>query len=180
MTRFLGRFARPLAVAVLLAVPVHAAAQGARLNLDGLASLAARAAQVTDLTLDPGILQMASGFLSSDKSGAELKDLVAGLQGIYVKNFEFKEKGAYDEKVVDPIRKQLGGAGWSKMISTREDGESVDIYAWQVGSEGPGGLAILVVEPTELTVVNIVGRIDLKKLAALQGQMGIPKLPTVK
>jgi hypothetical protein len=180
MTRCLGRFAWPLAAAVLLVVPTHAAAQGARLNLDGLASLAARAAQVTDVTLDPGILQMASGFLSSDKSGAEVKDLVAGLQGVYVKNFEFKEKGAYDQKVVDPIRKQLAGAGWSKMVSTREDDESVDIYAWQVGSDGPGGLAILVMEPTELTVVNIVGKIDLKKLAARQGQMGIPSLPAMK
>jgi hypothetical protein len=65
------------------------------------------------------------------------------------------------------------------MVSTREGGESVDIYLWQQG-DAPGGLAVVAVEPKEVTVVNIVGRIDLQKLAALGGQMGIPKLPIGK
>ena len=38
-------------------------------------------------------------------------------------------------------------------------------------------LAILVAEPRELTVVNIVGPIDLTRLAAMRGQFGIPNVP---
>jgi hypothetical protein len=167
-----------LLTAALLAVPAHAAAQGARLELGSLASLAG-AAEVTDLTLDPQTLQMAGGFLSKDKTSADVKDLVAGLQGVYVKSFEFKQAGAYDARVVEPILKQLSAPGWSKMVSTRSDGESVEIYSWRQGTE-PGGLAIVVLEPREVTVVNIVGRIDLQKLAGLQGLMGIPNLPAAK
>ena len=40
------------------------------------------------------------------------------------------------------------------------------------------GLVILVAEPRELTVVNIVGPIDLNRLASLKGQFGIPDVPT--
>jgi hypothetical protein len=170
------------ATAALLTMPTFAAAQGARLNLDALASLAPGAADVTDVTLDPTMLHLASGFLSSDGSdqaNANIKELVAGLQGVYVKNFEFKQAGTFDAGVVDPIRKQLTAPGWSKMVSTRESDGSVDVYLWREG-ETPGGLAVLVVEPKEVTVVNIVGRIDLQKLAALGGQMGIPKLPIAK
>jgi hypothetical protein len=179
MSRPLTAVAWSLTAAALLVMPAHAAAQGARLNLEALAPLASRAAQVTDVTLDPAALQMAAGFLSDDKSGSDLRDLVSGLQGVYVRNFEFKQAGAYDAKIVDPIRKQLGAPGWSRMVSTREENESLDVYAWQQGGV-PGGIAIVVVEPTGLTVVNIVGRIDLRKLAGLQGQMGIPTLPGLK
>jgi hypothetical protein len=170
------------AAAALLATPTFAAAQGARLNLDALASLGNGAAEVTDVTLDPAMLQLASGFLSKDggdQASANIKELVAGLQGVYVKNFEFKQAGTFDAGIFDPIRKQLAAPGWAKMVSARESGESVDIYLWREG-DAPGGLAVLVVEPKEVTVVNIVGRIDLEKLAALGGQMGIPKLPIGK
>jgi hypothetical protein len=51
----------------------------------------------------------------------------------------------------------------------------VEIHSWRENNAS-GGLAILVVEPAELTVVNIVGPIDLARLAALQGQFGIPPL----
>jgi hypothetical protein len=39
-----------------------------------------------------------------------------------------------------------------------------------------GGLAVLVAEEKELTVVNIVGPVDLDKLAKLEGQFGVPEL----
>jgi hypothetical protein len=39
-----------------------------------------------------------------------------------------------------------------------------------------GGLAIISAEPRQLTLVNIIGPIDLEKLSQLQGQLGIPKL----
>ena len=41
-------------------------------------------------------------------------------------------------------------------------------------------MAIIAAEPTELTVVNIVGAIDIDKLSALEGKMGIPKLSEPK
>ncbi len=40
------------------------------------------------------------------------------------------------------------------------------------------GLVIIAAEPRELTIVNLVGPIDLDRLAGLQGQFGIPKIST--
>jgi hypothetical protein len=37
------------------------------------------------------------------------------------------------------------------------------------------GLAVLVVEPKALTVVNLVGPIDVEKLSQLEGKFGIPR-----
>jgi hypothetical protein len=49
-----------------------------------------------------------------------------------------------------------------------------EIYLWR-GNETNGGLVVIAGEPTELTVVNVVGRVDLAALALL-GPI-IPKLP---
>jgi hypothetical protein len=42
------------------------------------------------------------------------------------------------------------------------------------------GLVIIAAEPTEFTVVNIQGRIDMDKLAALEGHFGVPEITTEK
>ena len=73
-----------------------------------------------------------------------------------------------------PIRKQLAGPGWSRVVGIREKRELTEIYFWKERDTN-GGLVVISAEPNELTVVNIVGRVDLASLGAL-GPM-IPKLP---
>lgn len=163
----------------LVMVPTAAFAQGARLQLDQLSALGQRAKEVVDITLDPAMLKLTAGFLAAGKGNdSAIKEIIAGLQGIYVKVFEFDNDGAYTTADVESVRRQFAAPGWSRMVvvDSKEDRETVDIYAWRNGDR-PGGIGILVAEPRELTVVNIVGEIDLAKLAALQGQFGIPALP---
>ena len=57
---------------------------------------------------------------------------------------------------------------------TGEDGTS-EIYVRLVEKK-PTGVAILCAEPKELTIVNIVGTLDLDRLADLGGDFGIPRL----
>ena len=38
------------------------------------------------------------------------------------------------------------------------------------------GIAVVAAQPRELTVVNVVGPIDVDRLSRLQGQFGIPDL----
>jgi hypothetical protein len=56
-----------------------------------------------------------------------------------------------------------------------KQGSNVDIYILRSGNR-TDGVAIIAAEPRQLTVVNIVGSIDLAKLAQLQGQFGVPKM----
>jgi hypothetical protein len=165
-------------LALLLLAPATAFAQGAKLELTGLDRLKALAEEAVNLDIPAEMLSIAGGFLKGDGDQAAAKELLSGLKGIYIRSFEFDRENAYTPTDVEAIRKQLGAPGWTKMISvdSKRDRELVEIYSWQE-SGASGGLAILVAEPTELTIVNIVGPIDLKKLPMLQGQFGIPKLP---
>src|SRR2546427_406625 len=53
--------------------------------------------------------------------------------------------------------------------------ETSEIYA-NIRGEDVVGLTIINAEPRELTIVNIVGPVDLDKLSNLEGQFGIPHL----
>jgi hypothetical protein len=175
-------------VAVLLLLPVVAitpiVATGqqedpARITISGLDRLADKATRVVDVTLDGKMLQLASKLVSIHKSpdAAEIKELLAGLRGVYVKYFEFDKEQEYSAADVDGILAQLKNPSWSRMVgvSSTKTGEKVEVYLMATG-DTINGLAVVAAEPKELTVVNIVGSIDVEKLAKLEGQYGIPKL----
>jgi hypothetical protein len=154
------------------------AAQSARLRLDGLERLNGAATEVVDVTLDGSTLQMATRFMDKDPQTAAL---VRNLQGIYVKSFEFDRADAYTPADVDAIRAQLQPPGWARIVDVRskKDGH-VEVFLLGDGRGANLGLAVLAAEPRELTVVNIVGPIDLQSLGSLEGQLGIPRLGTGK
>ena len=59
--------------------------------------------------------------------------------------------------------------------SPPEDGQNAEVFL-RSENQQMTGLAILVSEPKELTVVNIVGNVDLNALSDLGGHFGIPKV----
>jgi hypothetical protein len=162
----------------LLVVPASALAQGAQLQLGHLDRLASQAAESVNVTIDPAMLKLASAFLKGDRDQAALKEMLIGVKGVYVRSLEFDRENVYTPADVEAIRKQLTAPGWERLVAvdSKRQRELVEIYSWREGN-GSGGLAILVAEPKELTVVNIVGPFDLAKLGALQGNFGIPRLP---
>src|SRR5262245_43021711 len=106
-----------ISVAVLLCHAAGAAAQGAQLQLDHLTPLAARASNVVDVTVDASMLQLAAGFVSSEKANdVAIKQLIANLKGVYVKSFEFDRDGAYSEADVNAVRDQLK-TPWARMVN---------------------------------------------------------------
>jgi hypothetical protein len=170
-----------LALLALLLAPAGAWAQGARLQLDSLDRLAKQAAEVVTVTIDEDMLRSASSLVKDKGNAAQAKAIMSELKGIYVRVFEFNGP-VVTQAELEPIRKQLAQGGWSPIINidSRDDNESVQIYMWRENNV-PAGMAILVAEPDELTVVNIVGPIDFAKLAALGGQFGIPNsIPGVR
>jgi len=164
---------------LLCCLAASAQTQNARLKLEHLEKLGSKAAEVNNVTLDGDMLQLAAKFLDMDKDdpeAAQVKDIIKKLKGIYVKNFEFDEPNQYSASDVEEIRMQLAAPGWSKIIENRDkrNAENNEIYVMKDASNNIAGIAILVAEPKELTVVNIVGPVDLDKLSALSGKFGIP------
>jgi hypothetical protein len=161
---------------------VAAEAQDARLEIGRLDALAAKAAETVEVSLDENLLRVAAKFLKSDDPDeAKVKELLAGLKGVYVRVFEFEKPGEYSMGDLDPLRSQLQAAGWTKIVGvkSKREGENVDVHIKYQG-DTVTGLAILAAEPKELTVINIIGPIDLEKLSSLEGQFGIPKLELEK
>jgi len=164
-----------LALTLTLAAAIPAAAQ--RINID-FPDLEERADEVVDVTLDASMLKLASKFLSgSDPDERAIRDMVNGLTGIYVRSYTFSKENEYDRKLIDRVRAQLGPS-WKPLVTVRsKKRENVNIMADMRG-EKVYGLVIIAAEPRELTLVNIVGNIDIDRLSRLEGEFGIPRITT--
>jgi len=162
---------------LILAPALVANGQDSRIQMAGLDHLAAKASQTVDVNLDERLMRIAAKVLSDkDEDERDVKKLIAGLKGIYVKSFEFDTEGQYAAADVETIRTQLRAPGWSRLVNvtSRKQG-MLEVYLLFNG-EQVGGLAVLHTDDKELTVVNIVGPVDLDKLAKLEGQLGVPEL----
>ena len=174
------RFRSVISVCALLALPALAsAADPGRLQLPDFSALSKKATQSVDISLDPSLLHLASGAINSnaDGNGAAVNDLIRGLKGIYVRSYTFDKPGQYSKADVKAIQAQLLAPGWQPIVSTHDlkQAADVDIYIRRSGNH-TDGVAIVAAQPLQLTIVNIVGEIDLAKLAQLQGQFGVPKI----
>jgi hypothetical protein len=150
-----------------------------RLRLDNLDRLAPKAAETINVNIDGGLIIFGCKLLSDeDPEEKQVKEMCAGLEGVYVRGFEFGAEGQYAESDVEPLREQLRGPGWSRLVDveTRGDGlERAEVYAATAAGR-VRGMAILFFDPKQLTVINIVGAIDLDKLRRLEGVLNIPKI----
>ncbi|HET8799346.1 MAG TPA: DUF4252 domain-containing protein [Thermoanaerobaculia bacterium] len=164
-------------IALVLAAAWPASAQQLKLDFPDLEE---RAEEVVDVTLDASMLRAAAKFLSNgDPEERAIREMVSGLAGIYVRSYEFAKEGQYDRRLADRIKAQLGPT-WKPIVTVRSrTKENVNIMADMRGEEIMG-LVIIAAEPTEFTVVNIQGKIDMDKLAALEGHFGVPEITTEK
>jgi hypothetical protein len=165
-------------------VVVAAHAQGAqsvtgRLRLESLERLAPKAAETVNIEID-GILIKFAGSILSDEDADEraVKELVTGLRGVYVRSYEFKSEGQFADADVTAVREQLRAPGWSRVMDVQSRGldfGDAEVYLATAGGRVEG-FALLVVEPKELTVVNIVGSLDLDKLRRLGDNLNLPHI----
>jgi hypothetical protein len=137
--------------------------------------LAARAANVTEVTLGKNMLEFAAKFMK-DKDGndAATRQLIMGLDGIYVRDYEFEKPGEYSMEHVEQIRQAFNTPEWSSMVRERErkTGESTDVMVKLVNGESRG-LFVLSAEPKELAVVLILGPIRMDDLNKVMGMSGV-------
>lgn len=166
----LNRLPLLLTLVVAIAAPLHA--QEGKIDISFL-DFSKVAAETVDVTLEGQMLRLASKFLASDPDDKDAASVVRGLTGIYVKSYTFDAKATYSSADIDRIRMQLG-AGWSRIVTAKSrNGEDTEIWLLSK-NDRVAGMVIVAAEPDELTVVNLVGDVDLDKLGKLEGQFGIP------
>lgn len=175
--------AKSLLIAALLVVPMAASAATSPLRLPDFSSLSRQASEHTDISLDAGLLRFASHF-AGDMS-AQDRQVLAGLERVEIHAYEFDHDGAWPVADVEAVRHQLQSSSWTRLVQAHDAKarEDVDICLSMdrdaAGHEQANGLAILVTGPREVTLVNIVGRIDPEAFARLGGAIGLPSQATV-
>jgi hypothetical protein len=153
-------------------------AQQFKFNLDHLSG---KASDTVDLALDSNLLKLGAAFLNSkDPDEAKAKKLIVGLEGIYIKHFEFKTEGQYTTADVDQIRNQLKAPEWMRMVGVKSAEEGENLEVWVRSTSGKvSGVAILATDPKSLMVANIVGNVELDTLAELGGHFNLPKMRSI-
>ncbi|HYY94045.1 MAG TPA: DUF4252 domain-containing protein [Pyrinomonadaceae bacterium] len=150
-----------------------------RLRLDSLERLAPKATDTVNVEVDGFLIKLASKILSDkDPDEKTAKEIIAGLRGVYVRSYEFGKEGEYADSDIAPIREQLRAPAWTRLVGVRShDGGEDDAEIYVATDAGRvQGLTVLVAEPKEVTVINIVGDIDVEKLKRLEGSLGIPRI----
>src|SRR6516162_1874563 len=142
--------------------------------LDLFSALLPKATEHVEVNLGSGLLQLAAGLLSNKEGDeAKVKELISGLKGIYVRSLTFAKPGEYSRADVEKIQAQL--KGWSQIVNAHGSDGDTGIYV-KTDGQRIQGVVILAAEPTELTLVNIVGTVRLDQIKDLSGKFGIPDI----
>jgi Domain of unknown function (DUF4252) len=163
----------------ILALPAASFAASPRIDLPDFSNLRSKANDSVDITVGSTLLHLASHFVTDDgdpeakAAAGVLKDI----DSIRIRSFKFDDDGAYSMADIDAVRKQLDGPGWSHLVAQhkREPKEDTDVFMCLEDGKIKG-LAVIASQAREFTIVNVIGNIDIDKLAQLKGQFGIPKI----
>ena len=161
-----------------LVLPLHATAAEpvGQLDLPSFSHLQSKATEVVDITLGTWPLALASKFMEADDAeSVEVKKLIAGIKSIAVRSYEFGSDFAYSKDDVDAVRAQLATPAWSHLVQVRKRGKTdqeVDVYV-ALDADQAKGFAIVASEPRKFTILNIVGAIDIERLAKLERHMDL-------
>ena len=166
------------------ALAMGAAAQPSPLPLPSAVEkeLAARASDVTEVTLGKNMLEFAAKFMNGkDQDEAATRHLIEGLDGIYVRSYEFDKEGEYSMAEIEKLRQYFETSEWSPIVRERQrkTGETTDVMVKLVNGE-THGMFILSAEPKELTIVLILGPIRMEDLGKLKGIGGLGALGDVE
>jgi len=144
--------------------------------------LAARASNVTEVTLGKNMLDFAAKFMDGkDQDEAATRKLIQNLDGIYVREYEFDKDGQYSLEEVEKLRTHFATSEWTPIVHSRErnSGETTDVLLKMVNGE-TRGMFVLSAEPRELSIVLILGPVRMEDLGRLKGLGGLGMLGDIE
>ena len=167
---------RMLAIFALL-LPTIGAAQNPELSLPDFESIAHNATGSVNISLGPWLLHTVGSLIDEhDADGAGAKRLLAGIESIRVRTYQF-DGDTFPTAAIDSVRRQLGGPGWSQLLQSRDRnrGDGVEIYV-MMERDRTKGFALIATEPRKFTIINVVGSISLEDLPKLEQRLQLPSV----
>jgi hypothetical protein len=160
-----------LAMLWLMGMAVTVSAQDARLQINHLDYLAARATESVEITLDELRIRAVTKLLTLDPSDqSRLREVLSRLKGVYIRGFEFVNDGEYREADIDLLRTQLTAPGWQRIVEVRGRGGDKDEVYLMPRDGTILGFASISTEPRRLCVINIVGPLSFDEMGLLERQ----------
>jgi hypothetical protein len=162
------------ALNLALATPAQAAPQ---LRIPDLSHLQAKAVETVNVDVGGFLLGLARAFTRDEARNDPAIRLLDDIESVKVRSFKFDSDDAYSHSDLDSLRKQLQAPEWNAIatIHKREPREDVDVYIC-FDDDKACGIAVIAAQARELTIVNVVGNVDIDRLAELEGEFGIPKV----
>ena len=163
-----------LATAALLwcAAPSWAL-QGAKVKMD-FQQLEESADEVVEVNLEGETLEQGSKLLAIRQGvSGSVKGLLSGLKGIYRRTYRFSLGKSYETSTVAEFEQKMSGGGWSPVLNVedKKKNEAVSIYSYRKAEDGESGVTVVSRDSSEVTVVNIVGDVDIEALVEFGVQM---------
>jgi hypothetical protein len=175
-----------LAAIGVVALPAASPAAGgdARVRLDFGALSALGTSSAVNIAIDEQTVEWGSKALGEHGGDeAELRALMKELDGIYVTAFDYDEGQGPDPAelaaATETVVETLDGPEWSPVVSVNqpEKGGTTLVRVCLHGDPAsPDGLAIFVLEPDEVALVNILGPVRLDQLARIGRALGKPAM----
>jgi len=129
-----------------------------------------------EISLKEPLLNMVTNLIRAEEK--EAAEFISKLLRVTVHVFESDQINVDEvsESMAD-IAADLDAAGWDRVVRVREDREHVDIY-FRLSDDAAmiHGIAIMVAEPGETVLVNIVGDISDSDITALGRRFNIDEL----
>jgi hypothetical protein len=160
---------------LLFSGPAEARAQDARLRLDRLDRLSARATESVEITMNDVQVQFLRKLVSlSESDQSKLKGLLSKLKGVYVRGYEFARDGEYSDSDVEEIRAQLRSPGWERIVEVRSRNKSDEVF-FMPRKDEIAGFAAVSTGPRKVCVINIVGPMDMDEMALLDREFHLTR-----
>lgn len=172
-------FPRPLCVALALAGGLGSTSEAlaqttptpsyeshpAYLDLRSMLSLE-EADVITEVNLRPNLLKFLRAMAAQDEP--ELASAFEEIEYVQVRVFEVKDENyAGLDSAFSHLHKTLAERGWEDVVLVKKPAENVHILSLPGPDDTIGGLTVLVLEPEDGVVVNIVGNLDPERLREL-------------
>jgi hypothetical protein len=160
----------------ILCLSACASAQEPERFLWKLDHLKGQVTRSVDIDIGPFGLALARWVMDeNDPDMAALRDTLKGCKAVHIRSYEFGSDFEYPQADIDALQSQLSGHGWTSLATVRDrkTRENVDVYI-RLEREKVTGLVMLASEARGLTIVNVVGAIDLAQIQALRAHFGGP------
>ena len=133
-----------------------------------------------EISLKAPLLNMITNLIRSEDE--EAAEFISKLMRVTVNVFESDDIDVDQVAAsMSTMAEDLDSAGWDRVVRVREDESHVDIY-FRLAPDADAiyGIAIMVAEPGETVLVNIVGDISTDDISALGRRFDLDELVDIE